>query len=280
MKLVEALVYAKELLAASNIEDSSLEAELLLRHILNFSRAQLYSEFNGELGLEQEQAFRKLIKRRLDGEPSAYITRHREFYGLDFYVDRRVLIPRPESELLVEKSLYLARNRTLSTIADIGTGSGAIAISLAANLPGVKIYATDMSGTALEVARLNARRHGILSRISFRRGDMLDPLPEPVDLVIANLPYVRESELAQTGSLSFEPRRALNGGPTGLEKIERLCRQLNEKLRSSGSLLLEVGLGQWEPVDNLLRNLFPSAQIGVFRDLGDIERVVSLNLTP
>ncbi len=153
MKLKQALDGARELLQTNNIEDASLEAEILLRHVLGINRAQLFLEYELELNSEQKQAFDRLIERRLSGEPSAYITGHREFYGLDFAVDHRVLIPRPESELLVEKAIEIAQHQSVNTIADIGTGSGAIAVSVAVNIPGVKIYATDISTNALEVAR-------------------------------------------------------------------------------------------------------------------------------
>ncbi|MFC2001683.1 peptide chain release factor N(5)-glutamine methyltransferase [Chloroflexota bacterium] len=279
MNLKQSLGQARRLLTSNHIEDASLEAELLLRHTVKISRAELYMEFNCELSPEHEAAYWHLIKRRLKGEPSAYITRHREFYGLDFYVDPSVLIPRPESELLVEKAINLAQNQTIVTIAEVGTGCGAIAISLALNLPTAEIYATDISASALKVTLSNCQRHGVIDRICLRQGDMLDPLPEPVDIIIANLPYVKEAELARTGSLSFEPPLALNGGTDGLEKIYKLCQQVSGKLKHQGSLLLEIGQGQRQPTVAFLRRFFPSAQIGVIPDLGGIERVVSLRLT-
>jgi len=278
--LQQALGRAREILAANNVEEASLEGELLLRHTLGIDRAQLYLEFSRELSPEEEAAFWRLVERRCRGEPTAYIIGHREFYGLDFRVDPRVLIPRPESELLVEKALELARTRRITTIADIGTGCGAIAISLARNLPQVKIYATDISASALEVARSNCLEHGVADRVYLLVGDMLEPLPGPVDLIIANLPYVRESELPQSGPVSFEPRIALNGGPAGLEKIAKLCREAGAKLTPGGCLLLEIGQGQGEAVRALLRELFPSGLVEVTPDFSGIERVVTLCLTP
>ena len=279
MKLNQALARARGVLADNAIEDASLEGELLLRHVLGKDRTQLYLDLNQELGPAHEEVFYRLIERRLRGEPSAYITGHREFYGLDFYVDRGVLIPRPESELLVERALNLAQNRPISTVADIGTGCGAIAISLALSLPEARVYATDVSERALEIARLNCQRHGVTDRISLLQGDMLEPLPEPVDLIIANLPYVRESDLPRTGPLSFEPVLALDGGPDGVEKIDRLCHQACQGLRSGGCLILEIGQGQGKRVTAILHKVFPSAEIEVSADLAGIERVVSLRLT-
>ena len=280
MTLKQAMAKARGILAANNIEDASLESELLLRHTLKISRVQLYLDLNLELSPEQETTFWQLVKHRWNGEPTAYITGHREFYGLDFYVDPRVLIPRPESELLVEKALNLAQSRRIVTITDIGTGCGAIAISLALNLPQTKIYATDVSASALEVARINCCHHRVEDRISLLRGDMLDPLPETIDLIIANLPYVKESEVSQMGRTNFEPQLALNGGSDGLEKIRHLCQQVGMKLRPQGCLLLEIGQGQGKAVTAFLYSLFPSSTVEVIPDLSGIERVVNLCLTP
>ena len=274
MTLKQALTRAREILAANNIEDAPLECELLLRHSLKISRVQLYLDLDHELSPKQEETFWGLIERRLNGEPSAYITGHREFYGLDFYVDPHVLIPRPETELLVEKALYLAQNDHVSTIAEIGTGCGAIAISLALKLPEAKIYATDISAPALKVALFNCQKHEVVNRICLLHGDMLDPLPEPVDLIITNLPYVRELELPNLAN--FEPLLALDGGSDGLEKIRQLCRQVKDKLRPKGCLLLEIGQGQKRAVTTFLRSLFPSSKIEAAPDLSGIDRVVSL----
>jgi len=272
--LKQALKRAREILAAHDVEDASLESELLLRHALKLSQVQLYQDFSRELSPQQAETFWGLMQRRLKGEPSAYITGHREFYGLDFYVDPRVLIPRPESELLVEKALDLAQSRSVSVIAEIGTGCGVIAVSLALNLPQIKIYATDISAEALEVARLNCQKHGVPDRIHLLQGDMLDPLPEAVDLIIANLPYVKKAELSPLAD--FEPTLALNGGTDGLEKIRQLSNQLGNLLRPGGTLLMEIGQGQSRAVTVQLRNRFPSAELEVTTDLAGIGRVISL----
>jgi len=276
--LKQAISHARGILNAKNVEDAILEGELLLRHALKISRVQLYLNLDYELNSEEEETFWHLLERRLSGEPIAYITGHREFYGFDFYVDSSVLIPRPESELLVEKALELVRNRTVPVIADVGTGSSAIAVSLALNLPQARIYATDISASALKVALFNCQKHRIANRIYLLQGDMLEPLPEPVDLVVANLPYVKESELPPIYSANFEPLLALNGGSDGLEKIRRLCCQVSNKLNPGGYLLLEIGQGQRRAVTTFLHSLFPSAEIEVTPDLGGIDRVVSLTL--
>ena len=278
MTLKQILSRAREILVANKIEDASLESELLLRHTLNISRVQLYLDLDHELGPKQEKTFWNLIKRRLNHEPTAYITGHCEFYGLDFYVNSSVLIPRPESELLVEKALSLAQNYSVSTIAEIGTGCGAIAISLASNLPQTKIYATDISASALKVALTNCQKHGVANRIHLLQGNMLVPLLEPVDLIVANLRYIKEVELLSTSPAKSEPLLALNGGPDGLQKIRQLCEQVSSQPHPTGYLLLEIGQGQVRAVTTLLHGLFPYAKLEVTPDLSGIDRLVSLHL--
>jgi release factor glutamine methyltransferase len=279
VKLRQALARARRVLAENGIEDSALEGEILLRHVLGISRSQLYSDLDTELTPEQGRSLDRLLERRRRGEPSAYIMGHREFYGLDFYVDSRVLIPRPETELLVERALEIARDVNVSTIADIGTGCGAIAVSLAVNLPAVLIYAIDLSPAALEVARTNCRRHGVIERVVQLRGDLLEPLETPVDMIVANLPYVRPTDLPRNGPLRYEPALALDGGEAGLDVIKALCRQACEKLGRGGSLLLEIGEGQAASVVEVLRELFPVGKVAVHCDLAGLERVVVLRLT-
>ena len=279
MNIKQALEHAHSILAARSIDEAHLECQLLLRRALRISRVQLYLDLDRELDSEKEADFLRLVERRLSGEPIAYIVGHREFYGLDFSVEPGVLIPRPETELLVDKAIELAKNRAVGTIAEVGTGCGAIAITLALNLPQARIYAADISAPALRVARFNCQKHSVADRVCLLRGDMLEPLPEPVDLIIANLPYVREAELSQVSSAGFEPSLALDGGWDGMDKIRKLCHQAGDKLRPRGSLLLEIGQGQARDVATLLNRLFPSAEIEVTPDLGGIERVVSLTLS-
>jgi release factor glutamine methyltransferase len=275
LTLKQALRRARDVLVENNIEDAPLESELLLRHTLKIDRVKLYLELDSELTPRQERAFWRLVQRRLSGEPAAYITGHREFYGLDFRVNPDVLIPRPESELLVETTLAIAKNHPLSVIADIGTGSGALAISLAVNLPQARIYATDISAAALKVARLNCRKHGVADRVHLLEGNLLEPLSEPVDIIVANLPYVRKSEL----DTQSEPPLALDGGADGTETIKQLCRQAGGRLKSGGWLLLEIGQGQGEEINDILHNFFPDDEVKVFPDLAGIERVVICRLS-
>ncbi len=275
MIIRESLSRSRKLLAANDIEDAALEGELLLRNALDLNRVQLYQSLDNELKAQQQQALDRLIERRLKGEPLAYINKTREFYGQDFYVNRDVLIPRPETEHLVEKIIELAGRHKAPVIADIGTGGGAIAVSLALNLPQAEIYATDISPTALKVAGMNCRKHKVGNRIKLLRGDLLEPLPQAVDFIAANLPYVRQTDIYPN---CFEPLLALDGGTDGLDQISRLCRQAKDKLLPGGCLLLEIGQGQKDAVTSILNNIFPEANIEITRDLSGIARVVSLSL--
>jgi release factor glutamine methyltransferase len=275
--LKQALQKAREILLTHHIENSSLTAEVLLRHTLNLSRVQLYQQLDIEMTSNQMEVLENLIRRHVDGEPVAYIVGHKEFYGIDFFVDNRALIPRPETEMLVDKVLEIARNKEITAIADIGTGSGAIAVALALNLAEVRIFATDVSALALELALQNCQRHGLLDKICLLEGDLLEPLPGPVDIIIANLPYIKESELNEP-SIRYEPRLALNGGPDGLDQIRRFCSRVREKLKSGGSLLMEIGLGQIEAVSSQLHSSFPEVRITIFKDFNRIERIVMVKI--
>jgi release factor glutamine methyltransferase len=275
----EALAQARKILTENKIEDAALEGEILLRNMLRVSRAQFYADLDSEVSPADIKNLLKLVGRRVKGEPSAYITGHKEFYGLDFTVDWNVLIPRPETELLVEQAISFCQKYHYSKIADIGTGCGSIAISLAINLPEVMIYAIDISTEALIVAKHNCEKHGVKDRITLLCGDMLTPLSESVDLIVANMPYVKECDIPAKGSLSFEPLVALNGGKKGLDKISEICWQSSRKLNKEGSMLLEVGKGQASAVRLMLMDNFPYGSINVLKDLAGIERVVCFRLT-
>lgn len=274
----EVLRRARELLTVNHIESASLEAEILLRQALNIDRSQLYTEPDARLTATQEKHFWQNIDRRLHGEPSAYITGKREFFGLEFDVDGSVLIPRPETELLVEKAIERAGKYARPTIADVGTGCGAIAVSLAVYLPHAKIFAVDNSRPALAIARKNCRKHGVIDRVTLLYGNLLDPLPEMVDIIVANLPYVRTEELSQVNTIGFEPRSALDGGADGLQNIREILPQVQENLLPGGCLMLETGIGEAKAVVHLLHGLGLPADIDVWPDLSGIDRVVTLTL--
>jgi release factor glutamine methyltransferase len=270
-----ALTSARKTLDDHNVENSSLETEILLRFVLGLDRATLYSNPELAVSKSQYEKYCNLVERRCWGEPSAYITGHKEFYGLDFKIDRRVLVPRPETELLVEKGIAFCQTHPDARVADIGTGSGCIAISLAKNVPDVKIYAADRSMGALEAAEENLVLHKVKDRIELMWGDLLKPLPEPVDLILANLPYVKKDEV----NAKYEPEIALDGGMDGLDAVRELIKQLPGKLNPGGFLLMEIGMGQAEAVTGYLHKAFPGGAVEIFKDLAGIERVAGLRLT-
>jgi release factor glutamine methyltransferase len=271
----QALTYARQTLENRGIENPSLEGEILVRFVLEFDRGGLFANPDLLMTPVQIENLSGLIERRLSGEPSAYITGYKEFYGLKLKVDPRVLIPRSETELLVEKAIGVYREYHCTTLADIGTGSGCIAISLAKELKEAVIFAIDKSLPALEVAEENAAMHEIRNRINFLHGNLLEPLSVPVDMIIANLPYIKEDEVNGL----FEPALALNGGPDGLNILRELIKEVPGKINKRGFLFLEIGQGQADEVKTILHKAFTSGVIQIFNDLAGIERVVSLRLT-
>ena len=279
MTLGQLLRNARERLADSGVEDASVEAEVLLRHQFRLSKTELYLRFDSQSSSQDEADLHALLNRRILGEPTAYITGHREFFGLDFLVDRRVLIPRPESELLVERAIILGRGRA-KTFADVGTGSGCIAASIAHALPRATVIAVDLSSSALEVARANCERLGVDDRVSLLEGDLLEPITNPVDVIVANPPYVRREEIPSVNTRGFEPEMALDGGEDGLDVVRRISRQAVPKLNPGGSILLELGLGQAQEASSMFQQACSNATLQVVKDLAGIERmlVVTLNI--
>jgi release factor glutamine methyltransferase len=260
----EALSSAAEALAAMGIEDPRLDAEVMLAAATGLGRAALIADGGAELAPAASRLFGEMVRRRLRREPVAYIVGRRGFRRIELEVDRRVLIPRPETELLVE----LALERRPATLLDVGTGSGAIALAVADELPGCEVKATDTSPAALEVAKANARRLGLDPRVHFAAGSL--PPEEDFELILANLPYVAATEWSslQPEVTEWEPREALLSGPDGLDAIRALIPRVEV-----GVLALEVGEGQAETV----RGLLAAAGFGAIEtrcDLAGIERVV------
>jgi release factor glutamine methyltransferase len=276
MELQVALAQAVTVLEDAGVEESRLDAEVLLAHALELTRAQLYARLNQRLSPQDQECYQALIAQRVRHEPVAYIVGHKTFYGLDFLVDRRVLIPRPETELLVERAIEMAQARSPRLIADAGTGCGAIAVSLAAHLPEATLYALDASPDALAVAETNCRRHGVEGRVHLLLGDLLSPLPQPVNLIVANLPYIPQGELESLPPAirDYEPLTALDGGEDGLVAIRRLLAQARGHLRPRGAILLEIGADQGPAVARLAQQRFPMAKVDVIRDYAGLDRVV------
>ena len=299
MRILEVISKTTEFFEKRGIESPRLTIELLLAHLLNKTRLELYLEFERELDEPTLGKLREMVKRRAAGEPLQYITGEVEFCGLKLLVDKRVLIPRPETELLVEAVMErlkckqgqagkpappgFAAQQSQVTVIDIGTGSGCIAIALAKKLPGqngephTSIIATDMSADALEVARANAKLHKVEKNIRFFETDLLDAVPDslPADVIVSNPPYVANGELAKLPKevRDFEPVQALLAGEDGLKVIRRLAMMAKRFLSPSGFVALEICAGQRVAVEELfVKNGFKIAE--VVKDFQGHDRVI------
>jgi release factor glutamine methyltransferase len=273
----QALAWARSVLAGAS-DSEPIDAALLLMHVLGIDRAALMTHPERKVTPEQAEAYRALIERRAPGVPVPYLTGTRAFYDREFTVTPDVLIPRPETEHLIESALQWAQGRRGLRVVDVGTGSGAIAVTLAAHLPNARAWAVDVSGAALDVARLNAERHGVTERITFVQGDLLEPLieaGEQADLIAANLPYVAHDELMTLAVARHEPHLALDGGADGLDLIRRLLEQQAPRvLAANGLLLMEIGAGQGARVCALAEDAFPGADVRLIHDYAGHDRVV------
>ncbi|MGD8625156.1 MAG: peptide chain release factor N(5)-glutamine methyltransferase [Anaerolineae bacterium] len=275
IKSREALRQASRMLANEGVDSPRLDAELLLAHVLEVNRAAVLARPERRLTPKELTLYRDLAARRAAREPLAYILGHWEFYGLDFAVDERALIPRPETELLVEEALRLAKGMAPGVrIADVGAGSGAIAVTLAVHLSRATVYALDASPEALALAAENAARHK--ARIRCLAGDLLAPLPEAVDLIAANLPYVARDEWPTLPPeiRAHEPRAALDGGADGLALIGRLLDRASDHLRAGGAVLVEIGAAQGEAAVDLAREAMPGARVRLCQDYAGLDRLV------
>ncbi|MCS5666174.1 MAG: peptide chain release factor N(5)-glutamine methyltransferase, partial [Dehalococcoidia bacterium] len=248
-------------LEAAGIPDARLEAEVLVMNVMRMARQNIFGEQDTEVSRQQQTALDGLLDRRYNREPLAYLLGQREFYGINVMLTPAVLIPRAETEGLVEHALFMAlmgMESTDMTIADVGTGSGAIAINLAIHLPAAKIFAVDVADEVLDVAAFNIRAHGVSERVILGIGDLLEPVPEPIDLIVANLPYIPTDRISTLQpEVQREPVLALDGGPDGLDLIRRLLTQAESKLKDSGIILLEMDPNQIPVVQELALQHFP-----------------------
>jgi len=246
------------------------DAETLLRHVLGISRVEFFLRLDRPLDDTAAKTYFELINRLAAGEPLQYLTGYMEFYRLDFYVNSSVLIPRPETEIMVGKALEIARTYVNPVIADVGCGSGAVAVTLAKNLPQSRIFALDISTAALDLARRNALLHNCIN-IEFIESDLLDAVTgRRLDIICANLPYVPSAEARNN---CFEPQLALDGGSAGLDVIRRLVQQTAAREAKPDWLLLEFGTGQAEAVTSILEGQLRGSRTEILRDLIPVERV-------
>jgi release factor glutamine methyltransferase len=265
------------ILEAEDIPDSRLEAEVMVMSHMRMPRQDIFSNQENEVSALQERELAVTVKRRLTREPLAYILGIREFYGINLLVNSEVLIPRPETESLVEHALFMAlmgMETTELAIADVGTGTGAIAINLALHLPAARIYAVDSSDSALDVAAYNIRTHNVADRVTLAKGDLLVPVPEPVDLIVANLPYLPTARIPTLQpEIQWEPKLALDGGEDGLDAIRRLLSQAPSKVKEQATILLELDPEQVPAVEELAKTYFPNATTSVEKDLAQLDRI-------
>ena len=254
---------------------AALDADVLLAHVLGVGKEALFAHPERTLSAAEAARFQELVDRRSRGEPVAYLRGFKEFYGLRFRVDPRVLIPRPETEVLVDAARELIAGRAVMVV-DVGTGSGAIAIAIAAHEHTVRVIATDTSRDALTVAESNALANGVADRVEFRQGDLLAPITERVDIVCANLPYLPDASVdrwvGERSSLAFEPRGAVVAGPDGLSVIRRCVADLSRVLAPSGGAFFECDPPQAEKVVAMFHDIGRSVR--VLADLSGAERVV------
>jgi release factor glutamine methyltransferase len=274
MTIREALQWARGRLQGS--PTPHVDARLLLQYVLQV--AQPYLAAHPELSLThvQMEQFRNLVSRAEKSEPIPYITGETVFYGLDFLVTPDVLIPRPETEHLVQTARDWAASHRVRRIVDVGTGSGCIAVALAHHLPAVEVLAVDVSSAALEVARHNVRRHGLEKRIRLLQGTLLEKVEQSIDLVAANLPYISDAEwtVLDDGVKWYEPAGALRGGPDGLDFIRRLLQQARPLLRPSGAIFLEIGWRQGKSAMQLAQTFYPTARVTLKQDYAGHDRLV------
>ncbi len=278
LSLGDALHWAVRALAHAQIDTPRLDAELLLGHLVGSSRAGIYARWNEQLAAPDTERFTALVRRRQQREPIAYIIGSRPFYDTEIVVDPGVLIPRPETEIIVEEALAWCSPRIGQTlrVADVGTGSGAMAIVLASHLSEAHVIGCDISPSALTTARRNIARHQLQDRVHLVRADLLDGVGGSFDVIVANLPYIPSRRLDSLAPdvRDYEPRLALDGGPDGLDVIRRLLAQVDERLQRPGLLLLEIDQGQGEATARLARRFLPGSDVRVLPDLAGLERIV------
>lgn len=255
----------------------ALDARLLLEHVLGRDHAYLIAHDDEPLPAAALATYRALLERAASHEPIPYLIGNAPFMGLDFAVTHDVLIPRPETEQLVEQAITWTQGRGVIHAIDVGTGSGCIAVSLARGLPRAMVTAVDLSAGALAVAAINGRRHAP-GRVLFAQGDLLAAIAPGLDLIVANLPYIAGHEwpTLPIGVKSYEPALALNGGADGLDLFRNLLPQAAGRLRSGGLVLLEIGWRQGEAVVALARQTWPRADIRVWTDFAGHDRIVAV----
>lgn len=268
-------------LTEKGIESPRLTAELLITHVLEMPRIQLYVNFDKPLTQKQLDQLRELVKRTANHEPFQYLIGKTEFYSLPIQVSPDVLIPRPETELLVERAIEFVRPLDNPTVLDLCTGSGCIAVAIAKNAPNAKIIATDISEQALQIAENNIRTHSLENTVKLLAGSLFEPLIDGLendtfDLIVSNPPYVSDVEYSQLAPnvREYEPKQALHGGTDGLEIYRKILAKIKPHLKPHAALMLEIGCNQGLDVKNLIEKTGIFKNIKIEKDLSNNDRIV------
>lgn len=258
-------------------ETANLDAQVLVAHTLEKPRTWILAHPEAPLNTTQYNKIIRAANRMEHGEPLPYVIGHWEFYGLDFNLTPSVLIPRPETELLVEQGIkWLRLHPPQHKVVDVGTGSGCIGIAMAKNIPDLRLLLTDISLEALSVAKINAEKYGLLDRLEFLQADLLDGVPGPFDLICANLPYIPTPKMRKLPVSDREPRLALDGGLSGTEVISRLLGQAKGQLVSGGLMLLEIESSHGDEVKTLAKYHYPASKVQILKDLSGLDRCVEI----
>jgi release factor glutamine methyltransferase len=258
-----------------------LDVEVLLTKVLKISRSELIANTNKSISLFHLLLYFRLVFKRKLGYPVAYLTGHKEFYGREFFVTKHTLIPRPDTEILIAEALKIIQNNNINTIVDVGTGSGCIAVTLALETPQLKVYATDISRSALHTAQKNAKLYSLDSKVNFIHGDILNPILNilsPQTLIIANLPYLLPNEYK--GEITFEPRGALISGQDGLKHYRELLKQLAQlpQEKRPNFLMIEIHPSTLNNLKDIISQIFLKNKVIITTDLSDRPRVLTLRL--
>lgn len=275
MKIKELIEYGKNTLNKNEVQDSSIISRILAEYILNFNRQEIIANLDKEVKEEQRVRYYLALIEIIQGMPIQYITNKQEFMKLDFYVDENVLIPQPDTEILVEKAIEEAKKIGNVEILDMCTGSGCIGISIAKNIENAKVTLVDISKNAIEIAKKNALRNKVESQLTFIQSNMFEKVEKKFDIIVSNPPYIKTDVIPKLDKqVQNEPHIALDGGKDGLKFYKIIIEEAKKYLKENGKLILEIGYDQKEEVENLIKQSGQYKKIEVIKDLSQNDRVI------
>lgn len=275
MKIKELIEYGKNTLNKNEVQDSSIISRILAEYILNFNRQEIIANFDKEVKEEQRVRYYLALIEIIQGIPIQYITNKQEFMKLDFYVDENVLIPQPDTEILVEKAIEETKKIENVEILDMCTGSGCIGISIAKNIENAKVTLVDISKNAIEIAKKNALQNKVESQLTFIQSNMFEKVEKKFDIIVSNPPYIKTDVIQKLDKqVQNEPHIALDGGKDGLKFYKIIIEEAKKYLKENGKLILEIGYDQKEEVENLIKQSGQYKKIEVIKDLSQNDRVI------